>query len=100
MVRQGRAEPSGDTPAGVYLNPMRFMANWSVVWYPVRLSEGKVGNREMVRRGRKERSFRAGRTSVSVRSAETSICSGAGDEGPPEIADALRFREGGWSVDS
>ena len=97
MVRQGRAEPSGETPAGVYLNPIRFIANWSVVWYSVGLSEGKVGNREMERRGREKRSLRAGRATVSVRSTGTSNCSGAGElgasVGPPDIADCLRFRE-------
>jgi hypothetical protein len=53
----------------------------------------------MVRRGRNERSLRAGRTRVSVRSVGTSGCSRADEENasadPPEIADCFRFKEGG-----
>lgn len=55
----------------------------------------------MVRRGREEKSLRAGRTSVSV-IAPGSASSGAGDEAGtskwPEIADCLRFLDGGSCV--
>lgn len=97
MVQHGNTEPSGEIPAGVYLNPIRFMASCSVAWKSVGPSDGNAGNREIERRGRAERSLRAGRTSVSVRSVDNSIWSGAGDEAacPPEMADCFRFLEGG-----
>lgn len=56
-----------------------------------------------MRRGREKKSLRAGITSVSV-IAPGSASSGAGDEATvtvsllPEIADCLRFRDGGYCV--
>ena len=53
----------------------------------------------MLKRGRAERSLRAGRTRVSVRSVDISTWSGAGDEATcPEMADCFLFLEGAVAV--